>query len=283
MINIFVGCADSEQLPFKVLEYSIRKNTDHEISILPLGNVGIKIPTPIDPGNRARTTFSFQRFLIPELMGYKGKAIYLDSDMIVFKDIGELYSEDVESVVLRTHDYDTSVILINCDRADWNIETIVRNLDQQCVSYQGLFSDLQKLGSPISPIWNSHDRLLDGNPHGYKKEKTALLHYTTTKTQPWLARGHPLEHLWFEYLYEMLELQIMSKQFVEDAVTNRYLRPSILYQIRNRSLSSADLPRRVRQLDRGFISPHGMRLLHQGRNKIINIGSNKLYRFRYER
>jgi len=283
MIHIYVGCVESEELAYRVLKYSIEKNTTYETNITPLGESGIDIPVPADPKNRSRTTFSFQRFLIPQLMGYKGKAIYLDSDMILFRDIADLYSKDVDSVTCRTHDYDTSVILINCERSSWDIKKIVLDLDNQTTTYQKLFADLQTSGPTISSAWNAHDRLFDGNPHGYKKDQTFLLHYTTTKTQPWLARGHPLEDLWFKYLYEMLDLGIVSLEMLREAVEKLYLRPSILYQIEHRLLSSANLPLRQKQLDTGFVSPHGMKLLHQGRSRILNRIANNLYQFRNER
>ena len=37
------------------------------------------------------TEFSLYRFLIPELCGHVGKAIWLDSDMVCLADIGELF------------------------------------------------------------------------------------------------------------------------------------------------------------------------------------------------
>ena len=58
---------------------------------MPLHEATIPIPTPATPANRPRTPFSFQRFLIPELCGFKGRGIYVDSDMQVFEDIRGLW------------------------------------------------------------------------------------------------------------------------------------------------------------------------------------------------
>ena len=57
---------------------------------------------PLAVENRPRTPFSFQRFLIPELCGYSGKAIYLDADMQVFRDIRELWNYDFSGCDLQT-------------------------------------------------------------------------------------------------------------------------------------------------------------------------------------
>jgi hypothetical protein len=277
MINVFVGSTPSEWLPLKVLEYSIKKNTSTRVTVHSLGEAGVEIPLPKDASNRARTNFSFQRFLIPELMGNQGKAIYLDSDMIVFRDIKQLFDEDVEAVPYRTNAHDTSVILINCRLAKWKIKDIVESLDTKTSTYSSLFRDLQSQGPPIESYWNSHDRLLDGNAHGYSNKHTALLHYTTVRTQPWIAKGHPLEFLWFNILFEMLDREIVTFGDIEREITKGSLRPSINYQLEKRLKSSQNLPSSIRKLDKGFTSPHGMRVLHQGRSRIINKIKNRLH------
>ena len=87
-----MASTEAEMLPVKVLEFSIRKHASMSVEVTPIYQTGIEIPTPKDPENLARTLFSFQRFLIPEVVGYKGRAIYLDADMQVFKDIRGLWT-----------------------------------------------------------------------------------------------------------------------------------------------------------------------------------------------
>src|SRR3954451_5303347 len=84
-LRIFVGTDDSQIVAHEVLEYSIRKHTSRPVEFVPMHN--IDLPLPRDPAQRPRTGFSFYRFLIPSLCGFKGRAIYLDADMLVLSDI----------------------------------------------------------------------------------------------------------------------------------------------------------------------------------------------------
>ena len=78
-MRIFVGGDESEQVAAKVLEYTIRKFASGPVDVTIMRDYAI--PVPKDPKNRARTKFSFYRFRIPELCGYQGRALYVDSDM----------------------------------------------------------------------------------------------------------------------------------------------------------------------------------------------------------
>ncbi|MEJ7708818.1 MAG: hypothetical protein WKF84_02940 [Pyrinomonadaceae bacterium] len=70
-IRVYVGSTEGQLLATKVAEYSIRKHASMSVEVLPLYQTDIRIPIPKDRRNRLRTPFSFQRFLIPKLAGYK--------------------------------------------------------------------------------------------------------------------------------------------------------------------------------------------------------------------
>ena len=53
---------------------------------------------PIDVQSRPRTPFSFKRFFIPQLT--TGRAFYMDSDMIVFDDMGKLLESNFDGADL---------------------------------------------------------------------------------------------------------------------------------------------------------------------------------------
>ena len=102
-----------------------------------------------------RVPFSFSRFLIPELAGYEGRALYLDSDMLVFGDIAELATHPFDGkALLCTSQPETppqwrhkgdffkpgrhaAVMLYDCSRLDWKIDDIVRGLDDGRYDYDG--------------------------------------------------------------------------------------------------------------------------------------------------
>lgn len=90
VIRVYVGVDRSQLLAVPVLEYSIKRHTTAKVEVIPM--LDLPVPEPKDPRNGQRTGFSFSRFCIPKLAGYKGKAIYMDADMLVFRDIRELWN-----------------------------------------------------------------------------------------------------------------------------------------------------------------------------------------------
>src|SRR5687768_12970583 len=97
-IDIFVGADRSQLLAVSVLEHSIRRHTERRVRVCPL--VDLELPEPEDPRQGSRTNFSFARFAIPELKRHQGKALYLDADMQVFRDIGELWDIPLEGATV---------------------------------------------------------------------------------------------------------------------------------------------------------------------------------------
>src|SRR5690606_5491336 len=91
-IRIFCGADRSQQLPFKVLAASIRRHASRPVEIRTIDN---SLAPPVsDPRFAPYTEFSFARFAIPALCGHQGRALYMDSDMLVFADIAPLFDID---------------------------------------------------------------------------------------------------------------------------------------------------------------------------------------------
>ena len=66
--------------------------------------------TPVTGERRdGSNSFIYARFLVPYLCGYRGKALFIDGDMIVRSDIAELLAMDTSYVGCRVvkHDYKT--------------------------------------------------------------------------------------------------------------------------------------------------------------------------------
>ncbi len=254
MIKIFVGSTPQQELVLKVLIWSVLKHTQEEVEFHPLHKFQIPSELPKNPSNRPGTPFSFQRFMIPQIVGYSGKALYLDCDQIVFKDIAILYKKDMKnSGVLGTNVgfwkkdkrlLPSSVMLLDCENLDWDIRQIIRKLDDGQLNYVDLFS-LANYPHRISSRWNSLDR--------YFKGYTALLHYTAKSKQPWIHHKHPLAYLWFEYLFQAIETGHLSLQEIYQAVDLGYVRPSIRYQVNHHICDPRQLPPEIKELDQEFI------------------------------
>ena len=217
-IRIFVGCDQTQYLASRVLEYSILLHCDTAVDIQRIDNTGISPPK--DPEKRARTPFSFARFKIPELCGFKGRAIYLDADMIVFDNIREVWEFPFDDYALLYSSWGSdrnpqySVMLLNCEELQWDPKKLVQLLNEDGCSYDDLmyhfkFMDRKLLGPVIPETWNSLEVYEDG--------QTKLLHYTDMNRQPWVANVNENASLFYSYLQAAMADGFISKgEFVQE-------------------------------------------------------------------
>jgi len=257
-IRVFVAASPSEWLPARVLEFSIREQTYFSVEVQYLYLSGIEMPVPNDSENKPRTPFSFQRFLIPELCGYSGKAIYLDADMQVFRDVSQLWNQPFLGCDLQTVQkkgggrYEQfSVLLLDCEQLKWNIEEIVKKLDSGMLDYSGLMYNMEvasKIGRNIPPEWNSLE--------AYNPEATALLHYTDMNTQPWISLFNPLDYLWISCLRRAISKGFISEKEIECEVSAKHVRPSLLAQLETDIDIGIKLPRNIKVMDKGYKAPY---------------------------
>jgi hypothetical protein len=291
-IRVFVAATEDQMLAVKVLEYSIKKHTSMSTIVSPLHRSGITMPRPRDTENKPRTPFSFQRFIIPEVMNWKGRAIYLDSDMQVFKDMRELWTLPMNGAQLlavrepsetgRRPQF--SVMLLDCEVLDWRIKDIIEALDNHRLTYEDLMYEMRvatRITAAIDSSWNSLER--------YESGHTALLHYTDMDTQPWTSLDNPHGYLWIRDLISAIDDGFISKQYVVDAVRYGFVRPSLLWQIENRVEDPLSLPRAARNLDQDFKAPYLALPRHSGKpwtteapakaSALKRLRQSSLYRF----
>lgn len=283
-MQVFVGTQEEQMLSVKVLEYSIRKYASMPVEVKPLyyevNKEKIQIPEPQNPKIKPRTPFSFQRFAIPALKHYQGRAIYLDSDMQVFRDIKELWllpfnGADLLSVgelegSKRVSQF--SVMLLNCEQLNWDVVELVRDLERGKWTYEQFVLEMAP-ASAISAIipseWNELERYTEG--------QTALTHFTDMDSQPWLTTENPLAALWCEELYNAINTGFISKQFVKNEVSKGWIRPSLVYQIENEIIDPCELPISIIEQDKlNFIPPHKiLKLGKSNADKNPNTGLNQ--------
>ncbi len=269
-IRIYVGTDRSQMAGFDVLKYSIERHTDAKVEMSTM--MDVHLPDPVDPRNRKRTGFSFNRFAIPQLAGYKGRAIYTDADMQVFTDIRELWELDFHGAKVvcqeelpddMAHDKkkhapkarkkQCSVMLLDCGALDWDPVEIVRGLDGK-YTYQELMSEMCILDeSEVSytlPIeWNSLE---------HYDENTCLIHYTDMPTQPWVSAENPLGWVWINEVRRMLKDKVIGMDYLHNEVALGYARPSLVTEIKKVKDSrdvDEDLRRQLINEDRkkGFV------------------------------
>ncbi|MCB0417313.1 MAG: glycosyl transferase [Bdellovibrionaceae bacterium] len=245
-VRVFVGTDRSQLIGVKVLEYSIRRHTDLPVEVIPMMDLPVR--PPVDPAQDQRTGFSFSRFCIPKLCHYEGRAIYMDADMLVFKDIRSLWEipfngakviiqEELTAEQSSTTDKkkapdkrikQCSVMLLDCSRLNWDIEQIVDGLDNKRYDYAGLMFDMclleeDEIAYRIPFAWNSLEHWDEG---------TALIHYTDMGTQPWVCNNNRHGGLWVNALRSAIRDGFISIDEVKEDIYHGYARPSLLWELR---------------------------------------------------
>ena len=248
---IGVGCVEAQWLPFAVLRHSIVKRSQRPVRVEPLYRAGIEVPVPREERNRQKTPFSFQRFLIPEACGYRGRAIYLDSDMLVLDDISTLFGYEFDDGNVLAVPQETSVMVLDCQRLKWNVRELVADMDAGKLSYDALMTcrAVAQVKYTLPTRWNWLDNSSSSMP-----VNTALLHYTVTSSQPWISAGHPLGHLWLQELFDSVDDGTIQREEVIGAINQGFVRPSLLYQVDERVTRKTDIPTDILAADEPFAS-----------------------------
>lgn len=193
-IRIFVGCApngeDAESQA--VLEYTLRKNASQPVEI-----VWMRLSR--DPASfwhgfdteRWATPFSGFRWAIPAYCGFEGRAVYMDSDIIVLGDIAELWGQDFPAgkSVLAKNDGRLCVSLWDCAAAKRHVLPIERlRRDPAAHRDMGMRARTSGMAAPFSGAWNC----LDGDGFADLADPALkALHYTDMSCQPQLRHALP--------------------------------------------------------------------------------------------
>lgn len=135
-------------------------------------------------------SFTLLRFLPPQLMNYRGRAVVIDPDVFALGDIYELLSMDMQDKAIMCRKinagkdaagyFASSVMLLDCEKLrHWKWEQLIDDLFSERIDYADLMGlqleDKNTIGV-LAEEWNSFDKLT---------EATKLLHTTRRITQPW--------------------------------------------------------------------------------------------------
>lgn len=229
-LRVYVGVQERELIAARVLEFTINEHASRPVQVVHLPPV---TRTPIDPRKRQRTPFSFSRFLIPELAGYQGRALYVDSDMHVFDDITALWDIPFGGAkVMCTNQTfippqwrdnanfhpgrQMSVMMLDCASLPWKIDEIIDALDANTLSYEDLMFEMS-----LVPAEEVSDGLPEGWNHleHYVPGETKLLHYTAVPTQPWKSEDNPNRELW-----ESAFIRACAAGYVDSDLVDRHIK-----------------------------------------------------------
>ena len=107
-IPLFVGYDPREAVAYHVCCESILNRTTQPVTFYPLALNALK-SLYSEAHTDGSNAFIYSRFLVPFLAGFKGHALYMDSDMIVKDDIAKLWNQrdSLKGVQVVKHDYQT--------------------------------------------------------------------------------------------------------------------------------------------------------------------------------
>lgn len=238
-MRVFCGLDESQIVAARVLEHSIRRQASLPVRFYPM--LDVPTPEPKDQRNRGRTGFSFSRFHIPKLAGYRGRALYVDADMQVFADLADLWKLPFDGAKVMCTRQDEppeqwkdsswfkpgrqmSVMLLDCSRLDWDIDKIIRDLDEGRYSYEELMFGLcvvdpAEINDNIPSEWNHLEH--------YDPGRTKLIHYTVVPTQPWKNDKNPLRKLWEPEFEQARAAGVVHRDEALRLALRGYIKPSL--------------------------------------------------------
>ena len=210
-LNIYIGYDSKEDIAYRVCKHSLLKRSSKDVKVYSLKLqelVARKFYSrSIDP--LASTEFTYSRFLVPALSGYKGWAIFCDCDFIFFEDISKILEnvDKSKAVYCVKHDYTpkekhkmdgqiqtiyprknwSSFILFNCEHSS-NRQLTINVVNSQTGSYLHQFKWLKddEIGS-LDERWN----WLEGWTSNNNSQNPYAVHYT--RGGPWFDEWQDVE------------------------------------------------------------------------------------------
>lgn len=106
--NVYIGYDTREDIAYQVSKFSIlNKSKNITINPLKLSELKDKKLYWRDEDKLGSTEFTFSRFLVPELNGFNGWALFCDCDILFLEDINNLFelADEKYAVMCVQHDY----------------------------------------------------------------------------------------------------------------------------------------------------------------------------------
>lgn len=207
MIHLFCGYDERESIGFAVFAHSVIARASKPVALVPLHAMGMPQGT---------NAFTVSRFLVPYLMGFKGRAIFMDaSDMLMLDDIATLdaqFNDDFAVQAVKHADYQSrhprkyvgtsmetdnseyprknwaSVMLFNCGHPAWQDMT-----PERIGSYPiGELLSLKFCGEDVGELHPKWNRLVDEG-HSFGR----VLHWTAGIPGFDAYRDAPFAAEWF--------------------------------------------------------------------------------------
>ena len=204
---VFIHTNPKQWLGALVAEHALRRNSAHgdrfEVRILNTadypffqaheGRLFLRGGDKRSWLNDDLQSFTPLRFMPPELMGHRGRAVVIDPDVFAIADVWDLLSRDMQGKAIMCRrrpgkkGWATSVMLLDCAQlTHWRCE---RQFEEM-FTFQRDYRDWITLALEsresiglLEPEWNDFDTLT---------RQTRMVHNTKRQTQPWKT-GLPVD------------------------------------------------------------------------------------------
>jgi hypothetical protein len=219
MINLFCGYDEREAIGFHVFVSSVLARASAPVAIKRIDDRGLPVGS---------NSFTFSRFLVPFMMGFKGHAIFADAaDMLMLDDVAKLdalynpsYAVQVVKHAYRTRnpqkyvgtdmqcpnrDYPrknwASLMLINCEHRQW-ADMSPDGIAAYAEAPTHMLGLQWLAPAEIGELPSKWNRLVD---EGQEPEGAALLHWTAGIPAFKHYANAPGAHQWHDALHAMLK------------------------------------------------------------------------------
>ena len=222
MRHIFIGWDRRFPDPAKVLAHSIVSHSDCQnlsISFLHLQCLKECYGVSLPEDKLASTEFTYSRFLVPFLTGYKGMALFLDNDMLCVSDINQLFdwfeAKPHLSLGVRKHSHcpQTAEKMYGAaqtqyPRKNWSSMMLMRCDQLRCWTPQVV---AEGNGARLHRFQDVPDSCIGGVGSGWNdleyqmNADTKLFHWT--EGGPWFDKYHgcPFADVWLRWRKKLAE------------------------------------------------------------------------------
>ena len=194
-IRVFIGYDTREAVAFSVLSYSIHARASAPVAVAPLMLSQLKSQLRRERHPLQSTDFSFSRFLVPSLAGFRGWALFMDCDMLMLEDIAKLWAmrDERYAVMVVKHSHEPREVrkFLNEPQTPYEKKNWSSVMLMNCAKCTALTEDYVNSASGLQLHrfeWLGNDDLIGALPHGWNHlvdydppapaETLSAIHYT---------------------------------------------------------------------------------------------------------
>ena len=215
-LRIYVGWDSREEIAFEVCRRSIESRASAPVEVIPLKLPELRAQGLYTRGGDplASTEFTYSRFLVPHLAGYRGWALFCDCDFLWLADVAELFAlaDDRYAAMCVHHDHRppedikmdgavqtqyprknwSSMVLYNCGHPSNRVLTPeVVSTETGAFLHRFQWLSNGKIGA-VPETWNWLEGWCEKPAHGFPN----VVHYT--RGGPWFDEWRDVDYagLW---------------------------------------------------------------------------------------